>query len=64
MNSPFLPTRKRAALQRQPAEARRAVFLFAVTNETAIDELRTVNVEALSSDESRDLLARIKDKIV
>jgi len=38
--------------------------LFAVTNETAIDELRTVNVEALSSDESRDLLARIKDKIV
>ena len=38
--------------------------LFAVTNETAIDELRGINVEDLSSDESRELLTRIKDKIV
>ena len=38
--------------------------LFTVTNETAIDELRNINVEALSSDESRELLTRIKGKIV
>ncbi|MFN2500496.1 MAG: DNA mismatch repair protein MutS [Pyrinomonadaceae bacterium] len=38
--------------------------LFAVTNETAIDELRNVHIDGLSADESKQLLARIKDKIV
>ena len=38
--------------------------LFAVTNETAIDELRNINVESLSTNESRELLTKIKNKIV
>ncbi len=38
--------------------------LFAVTNETAIDELRTVDVDSLSPEESRELLGRVKAKIV
>lgn len=40
------------------------VSLFAVTNESAIDELRGVDVGALSGDESKDLLERIKRKMV
>lgn len=40
------------------------VSLFAVTNETAIDELRGVNVEDLSADESKELLTKIKGKII
>ncbi len=40
------------------------VSLFAVTNETAIDELRVVNIEDLSADESKELLAKIKGKII
>jgi DNA mismatch repair protein MutS len=38
--------------------------LFAVTNETAINELRTVEIGGLSPEESKELLARLKDKIV
>ena len=38
--------------------------LFAVTNETAIDELRTLDIATLSAEESKQLLAKIKDKIV
>ncbi len=38
--------------------------LFAVTNETAIDELRNVDVAKLSADESKVLLEKIKAKIV
>ena len=38
--------------------------LFAVTNETAIDELRNVDIANLSADESKALLEKIKDKIV
>ncbi len=38
--------------------------LFAVTNETAIDELRETDVNGLTPDESKQLLARIKNKIV
>ena len=38
--------------------------LFAVTNENAIDELRSLAVDDLSSDESKRLLERIKAKIV
>lgn len=40
------------------------VSLFAVTNETAIDELRVVNVEDLSAEESKELLTKIKGKII
>lgn len=38
--------------------------LFAVTNETAIDELRSVEINDLSAEESKQLLTKIKDKIV
>jgi DNA mismatch repair protein MutS len=38
--------------------------LFAVSNESAIDALRDVDIDALSADESQRLLAKIKDKIV
>ena len=38
--------------------------LFAVTNENAIDELRNTDVNSLSADESKELLARIRDKII
>jgi len=38
--------------------------LFAVSNESAIDELRSLDINALSADESQQLLARLKDKIV
>ncbi|CAN5524212.1 DNA mismatch repair protein MutS [soil metagenome] len=38
--------------------------LFAVTNESAIDELRDVDIDGLSADEAKKLLAKIKGKIV
>jgi DNA mismatch repair protein MutS len=38
--------------------------LFAVTNESAIDELRHIEIDALSPAESQQLLAKLKDKIV
>ena len=38
--------------------------LFAVTNESAIDELRNVEVGDLTPEESRLLLTRIKGKII
>ena len=38
--------------------------LFAVANEDAIDELRDVNINELSADESKRLLDRIQQKIV
>lgn len=38
--------------------------LFAVTNENAIDELRSVDVSELSADESKKLLERIREKII
>ncbi|MEO6050077.1 MAG: DNA mismatch repair protein MutS, partial [Pyrinomonadaceae bacterium] len=38
--------------------------LFAVTNESAIDELRDVEIDDLSAEESKQLLAKIKGKIV
>jgi hypothetical protein len=38
--------------------------LFAVTNESAVGELRDVKIEDLTPDESKQLLAKIKGKIV
>jgi len=40
------------------------VSLFAIANETAIDELRTIEIADLSAEESKQLLTKIKDKIV
>jgi DNA mismatch repair protein MutS len=40
------------------------VSLFAISNESAIEELRDVEVSALSPDESKALLAKIKERIV
>ncbi len=40
------------------------VSLFALTNESAIDELRDLQIDELSADESKQLLARIKGKII
>lgn len=38
--------------------------LFAVTNENAIDELRNIDVNSLSADESKELLTRIRNKMI
>jgi DNA mismatch repair protein MutS len=38
--------------------------LFAVNNESAIDELRSIDIGSLSADESKAMLERIKAKIV
>ena len=38
--------------------------LFAVANESAIDELREVNIGELSADEAKQLLVRVKDKMI
>ncbi len=38
--------------------------LFAVTNESAIDSLREIDVEALSNEDARRLLMEIKQKII
>ena len=40
------------------------VSLFALTNESAIDELRDITIEDLSAEESKQLLEKIKGKIV
>jgi DNA mismatch repair protein MutS len=40
------------------------VSLFAITNETAIDELRSANIDDLSPDESKAFLREMKQKII
>ncbi len=40
------------------------VSLFAVTNESAIDELRDAKIDDLTADESKQLLSKIKQKII
>jgi len=40
------------------------VSLFAISNESAIEELRDLEVSSLSPDESKALLSKIKDRIV
>ncbi|MBD0371315.1 MAG: DNA mismatch repair protein MutS [Pyrinomonadaceae bacterium] len=51
---------RRARSRRIAAQA----TLFDATNQSLIDELREVNVEALSPDEARDLLRGLRKKIV
>ncbi len=46
------------------AKAASQVSLFAITNENAIDELRTADIEAMSPEESKLLLSELKRKIV
>ena len=46
------------------AKAAAQVSLFAITNESAIDELRTMDIDNLSPEESKALLGEIKSKIV
>ena len=46
------------------AKAAAQVSLFAITNENAIDELRTTDIDGLSPEESKALLSEIKRKIV
>ncbi len=38
--------------------------LFAISNESAIDELRSIEIESLSPEDSKDLLRSLKSKIV
>ncbi|HVF29752.1 MAG TPA: DNA mismatch repair protein MutS [Pyrinomonadaceae bacterium] len=46
------------------AKAASQVSLFAITNENAIEDLRTTDVDNLSPEQSKDLLREIKRKIV
>lgn len=38
--------------------------LFAVNNETAVDELRNINLDSLSAEESKEMLSKLKGKII
>jgi hypothetical protein len=38
--------------------------LFAISNEAAIDELRTAEIDTLSPEDSKNLLMSLKSKIV
>ena len=40
------------------------VSLFAVTNETVIDELRGLSIDGLSPDEAKAILSKIKGRII
>lgn len=46
------------------AKAASQVSLFAITNETAIDDLRSTDIDSLSPEESKAFLADIKRKII
>ncbi|HKP67647.1 MAG TPA: DNA mismatch repair protein MutS [Pyrinomonadaceae bacterium] len=46
------------------AKAAAQVSLFAITNENAIEELRTMDIDGLSPEESKAILSDIKRKIV
>ncbi len=46
------------------ARAATQVSLFAVTNESVIDELRDLNVESMSGEEAREILADVKKRLI
>jgi DNA mismatch repair protein MutS len=46
------------------AKAASQVSLFAITNENAIDELRSTDVDSLSPEETKTLLRELKQKII
>lgn len=60
----FADERKTGLARAAGAHLASQYSLFAVSNETAIDELRTLDIDSLSADESKQLLTKIKDKIV
>ena len=62
-SSRFSPTRRRAvSATAAAAKAASQVSLFAMTNENAIDELRSVDVDDLSPEESKAFLHRDQTK--
>lgn len=53
------------AVNRQGKSKMAAQFsLFAISNENAIDELRETDISTLSADEAKELLVRVKAKII
>jgi DNA mismatch repair protein MutS len=60
----FADEKKDGLARAAAGRAASQVSLFAVSNETAIDELRILDVSGLSPDESKQLLSRIKDRII
>jgi DNA mismatch repair protein MutS len=56
---------KRTGLAKAAAKGAASQFsLFAINNESAIDELRTTDLDSLTDQESKELLVRIKARIV
>ncbi len=60
----FADEKKEGLAKAAAGRAASQVSLFAVTNETAIDELRNVDLEALTPEESKQILTKIKDRII
>ncbi|MBV9216058.1 MAG: DNA mismatch repair protein MutS [Acidobacteria bacterium] len=60
----FADEKKEGLAKAAAGRAASQFSLFAVTNETAIDELRTVDLSHLTPEQSKEVLERIKDKIV
>ncbi len=60
----FADEKKTGLAKAAGSRAASQVSLFAVTNESAIDELRNIEVSDLSPDESKQLLTKIKDRII
>ena len=60
----FANEKKEGLAKAVAGRAASQVSLFAVTNETAIDELRSVDVDGLSPAESKQLLSKIKHRMI
>ncbi len=60
----FADENKQGLARAAASRAASQYSLFAVTNENAIDELRNLDLDGLSSVESRQLLEKLKDKII
>ncbi len=60
----FADERKEGLAKAAGSRAAAQYSLFAISNESAIDELRSVAIDELSADESKLLLKKIKAKIV
>lgn len=60
----FADEKKQGLARAAGGRAASQYSLFAVTNETAIDTLRNVDVSGLTPDESKELLTQIKQRIV
>jgi DNA mismatch repair protein MutS len=60
----FADENKQGLARAAASRAASQYSLFAVTNENAIDELRNLDLDGLSPVESRQLLEKLKDKII